>query len=558
MKKQLVSFLLLITVLFSSISCSPQVKPSAVVELTASPTVLPTPTTQELSFIKYTSADTILPFELTPELLDQANSMPAASNSSLPVWHGMTMDNMGWLTEAYHVDFMTYQQQDVLNAASLGFNFVRAPLDVSVLFKKGDSTQINPGALQNMDNLVVWGIQNHIHICFDVHNTPGFSTDGNDTNDTLFQNEDQQQVFVNFWKFIAQRYAAVPNNALSFDLLNEPHGDTLDDATYSSVMLKAIDTIRAITPDRLIFADMMVVGTVPVQGLVASGVVQAIHSYIPGFNEDNYSGTNFVMTQSWPIYVINGMVKKRNGPMVFNGHFPAGTKIVFRVGSFQKTGDIVVTSNNNEIGRATFGNEKPGQNHCNFIDGEGSDNEYRNYTGAGFEVNVPADTEQISIDLQGKSDWYYLFGISIISPEHNVLIITQDFVQDKDAPLEFTLSDEGELTAKDPETLSTIDETYYVNRMQEYADFAKKNGIQIMVQEFGIDNRVDYQVTLKALDAELSAFQKTGLNWCLWDKGFDYLATQDKYRREGATYQQISEDRFIAVEMVDILKKYIQ
>ena len=559
MKKRAVSILILISVFFACISCTPQVQVSPTVEATASPTANPTftSTPQNLNFTKYISADSIQPFEMTPELLEKANSMPAASNSSLPAWHGMTMDNMGWLAEAYHTDFMTYQYQDVANAAGFGFNFLRAPLDVAIIFKDGDSSKVNAAALQNMDNLLIWGIQNHIHICFDVHNTPGFSTDGDDSNDILFQNEDQQGIFENFWKYIAQRYAAVPNNALSFDLLNEPHGDTLDDATYSSVMLKAIDAIRSVTPDRLIFADMMTVGTVPVQGLVASGVVQSIHSYIPGFSEENYSATNYVMTQSWPIYVIHGMVKKQNGPLVFKGHFPTGSKLVFRIGSFQKNGDIVVTSNGSEIGRFKFGNEKPGQNHCLSIDGEGSDNEYRNYSGAGFEVKIPADTDEISFDLQGKSDWYFLFGISIISPEHNVLIITQDFVPDKDIPLEFSLSDQGVLTANDPEILSTIDETYYDRQMQNYVDFAKKNGIQLMVQEFGIDNRVDYQVTLKALDAQLSAFEKNGLSWCLWDKGFDYLATQTEYRREGANYQQISEDRFIAVEMLDVLKKYI-
>lgn len=52
----------------------------------------------------------------------------------------------------------------------------------------------------------------------------------------------------------------MPVNMLSFNLLNEPGmngGDIVPDDLYGKVMIPAIDAIRAVTPDRLIFVDVL-------------------------------------------------------------------------------------------------------------------------------------------------------------------------------------------------------------------------------------------------------------------------------------------------------------
>ena len=76
-----------------------------------------------------------------------------------------------------------YTEALVKDVANEGFNFVRVPLDTRIFYTSmsgepgeyfnGDSTQVNTKELKNVDELISWCIDNGIHVCFDVHTTPG-------------------------------------------------------------------------------------------------------------------------------------------------------------------------------------------------------------------------------------------------------------------------------------------------------------------------------------------------------------------------------------------------
>lgn len=69
----------------------------------------------------------------------------------------------------------------------------------------------------------------------------------------LWTDTTAQKVFVNHWKFFAQRYQVISPTVLSFNLVNEPKDIAEED--YVNLMKMAIDAIHEISPNRIIFVD---------------------------------------------------------------------------------------------------------------------------------------------------------------------------------------------------------------------------------------------------------------------------------------------------------------
>lgn len=513
---------------------------------------------EALEFNTFVSTVDLEPFTISPETLALANQMPAASNKSLPKWYGATMDNMSASWNNDSGMGILYWETDVQNLSKMGINFLRVPLDVQLLFQDNSLAQVNSRLIKNMDNLILWGIENGVHICFDVHDIFGFTTDAVDSNDTMFQDADQQAVFIKFWSIIAQRYATVPNNALSFDLLNEPHGDTLKVETYVALMKQAIEAIRAATPDRLIFVDMFPVAKEPIESLADAGVAQSAHIYLPGFGNNNPEGTSSVLQSTWPFYLISGFFSRNDGPVILNGDFKAGTKIAIRIAGIHKNGKFIVTGDGVELASYDLGKELVGENFCNSINEQGGDGENRWYDGAGFSFTLAEDTTQIEIKITGESQWFFLRGISITDASKSTLIYAIGDGIDKEGPLAVTIGEDGSVVSNDPEMMKTMNKDYIAALAKKYSDFSARTGVPVMIQEFGYDASSDYQQTLSALDAQLASFKENNLGWCMWSNTYNFVAVKDEWKRNGATYEQIGDNRWVATEMLDIMKKYMQ
>lgn len=513
---------------------------------------------ESASFSYFVPVEKITPSTISAESLTLASNMPAASNQSLPKWYGSTMDNMSatWYDDG-SVGLL-YWKKDLQDLANEGINFLRVPLDDRFVFNRGNYSLVNQAALNNIDNLISWAIENNIHICLDLHSTEGYTTNADDSDDSMFTNEQQQDFFIKFWSFIAERYKEVPNNALSFNLLNEPHGE-LEETTYVALMKKTIEAIREFTPDRLIFADMLDAATTPVYGLVETGVAQSFHSYIQGLSNSNEGNSEFELKNSWPVYVINGFVHKSFAPFTIFGEFKAGTTLIMRIDGFHKDGNILVKGDDQILGSFIFGTEQVGEGYCTEINDQGTDGEWRSYNGAGLKVTLDKDVKKLSIHTSGNNAWFFIQGISIQQADTNQLFIANNRLVEKDnTGVVIHLNEDGTVTADDPETLTIMDENSLINQMQKYSDFSKETGIQVMAQEFGIERSTNYELTLKVLDAQLSAFEHHGFNWCMWSGQFNFLAENDSQKRIGATYEQLGENRWLATEMVDVLHNHMK
>jgi endoglucanase len=82
-----------------------------------------------------------------------------------------------------------------------------------------------------------------------------------------------------YWGHFAERYKGIPSKEVSFNLLNEP--GNVPEPAYVKVVRRLTETIHERDPERLVIADGLKWGRVPVSGLVDAKVVQSARGYDP-------------------------------------------------------------------------------------------------------------------------------------------------------------------------------------------------------------------------------------------------------------------------------------
>ena len=345
---------------------------------------------EEVSAIESEASDKVMAERLSKEattntipedLKKKALEMPYADYQNLPVWHGTTLMNKveyGWGPDGKLTD---YSEELVEELAEVGFNFIRVTQDTRIYFLEetgepgeyfnGNSDMVNIQELKKVDDLIGWCIEKGIHVCLDVHSTPGGYMIGGDeeaSRELLFtEGSEEEQIFIDYWEFMAMRYADIPNNALSFNLYNEPPYFATDEQ-YTALMKKALNVIRKTTPDRLIFVDMLQYGREPVYGLVGENVVQTFHSYDPyefthnlvdnadyeAGRAERESAVRQVVTYPLPAVALG----IRDGYVV-TGDFPAGTELTIRFGEGGAGAETILLTDGTQIFTQKFDKEMP-------------------------------------------------------------------------------------------------------------------------------------------------------------------------------------------------------
>ena len=188
-------------------------------------------------------------------------------------WRGFNLKGMCvWKPDGAKPKF---SESDFALVKEWGFNFVRLPLDYRFWIKDGDWHSIDADRLAPVDEAVEWGRKYglHVQICF--HHAPGYCINGTKGDVKLLfddakrpedsRSPDALSAFAEHWRAFARRYRGIPNERLSFNLVNEPPG--LDDAEVRRVFLPVIEAIRAEDAERFIVADGLCGGLDPVPPL---------------------------------------------------------------------------------------------------------------------------------------------------------------------------------------------------------------------------------------------------------------------------------------------------
>lgn len=208
--------------------------------------------------------------------MNPPSPFPPATAGHLPRWRGF---NLLGKYSLHQPAFGTFLEWDFRMIAEWGFDFVRFPMDYRFWIKEGDWRRIDAGAFRDLDQALEWAAKYGLHACLNIHRAPGYCINQPKEPRDLWMDPEAQEVFAAHWSLLAQRYKGIPNQQVSFDLLNEPQG--VDNPTYARVMGLAIEAIRAEDPNRLVLVDGTEVGNRPVPELIPFHVAQATRGYQP-------------------------------------------------------------------------------------------------------------------------------------------------------------------------------------------------------------------------------------------------------------------------------------
>ena len=208
----------------------------------------------------------------------------APSPGKLPRWRGFNLLEK-FITSRENSPF---RESDFAWMAEWGFDFVRLPMSYWCWSDPNDWRVLREGVLKEIDDAVAFGRRYGIHVCLNFHRAPGYSVDRSAEEPfNLWTDAEALEACVYHWRHFAQRYQGIPAANLSFDLVNEPAMKSfadevlLDDATYHRVAKVLVEAIREESPERLIIADGLLWGRLPVPALAELGVGQSTRGYDP-------------------------------------------------------------------------------------------------------------------------------------------------------------------------------------------------------------------------------------------------------------------------------------
>jgi len=158
-----------------------------------------------------------------------------------------------------------FREADFALVNQLGFNFFRLPFHYDLFYSTYDE-MVDMAIIHWLDVAIEFAIRYNVHLSFNMWKAPGWSVlDGwsPEGPNILNPNRDDARHFKQIWQMLAHRYRDIPNNLLSFNLLNEPIGASFLDwdgtspvEQYRILLEETITAIRAEREDRLIILDV--------------------------------------------------------------------------------------------------------------------------------------------------------------------------------------------------------------------------------------------------------------------------------------------------------------
>ncbi len=162
-----------------------------------------------------------------------------------------------------------------------GFNFARLPVDYRALTTGDDWTNLDEGKLALLDEAIELGRRHGVHVQVAMHRIPGYCILDETEAFPLGTSPVAQDAARRMWAALARRWKGVPNEALSFNLLNEPTRHVAG-ANYLPVVRMLLDAVRAEDPERFVVVDGNDCASKPVEALYGvPSVGQAFRGYAP-------------------------------------------------------------------------------------------------------------------------------------------------------------------------------------------------------------------------------------------------------------------------------------
>ena len=142
------------------------------------------------------------------------------------------------------------QEDDFARLDSLGFDFVRLPID-EVQFWDEDGNKL-PEAWELMTNAINWAKKHHLRTIVDLHiiRSHYFNAvnEGGSSANTLFTSEEAQQQLIGMWYQLSDVLKGYSNDSVAYEFMNEPVADEHDQ--WNQLIAKVHKALREREPQR--------------------------------------------------------------------------------------------------------------------------------------------------------------------------------------------------------------------------------------------------------------------------------------------------------------------
>lgn len=222
-----------------------------------------------------------------------AATQAPVSASHLPRWRGFNL--LEKFTKRNDGN-PAFAEADFVMMAEWGFDFARLPMSYLCWSDSGDWLKLREEELRHIDAAVELGRRYDVHVNLNLHRAPGYCVNPPKEPLDLWKDEKALEACAYHWGHFAKRYKGIPNERLSFDLLNEPPDIT--ELVYARVVTTLTEAIRKEDPQRLVIADGLRWGNSPALSLAKLGVAQSTRGYHP--MQLTHYKASWVRGDGWP------------------------------------------------------------------------------------------------------------------------------------------------------------------------------------------------------------------------------------------------------------------
>ncbi len=475
-----------------------------------------------------------------------------ATAEKLPRWRGFN------LLEKFYSGGgrRPFLEEDFRLISKLGFNFVRLPMDYRCWIRGGNWEEFDETTLAEIDQAVAWGQKYGIHVCINFHRAPGYTVASPPERTNLWSDPETQRVCAKHWATFARRYRGIPNERLSFNLMNEP--GQVDAKAYVAVVRQLAEAIRGEDPKRLIIADGLQWGTAAVPQLGEIHIAQATRGYTPmeisHYKATWVGGDRFPYPQ-WPrVLPPNGTLLsplKEEGsfPLTIDGPFASATDLRLHVLTVSTLARLVVEADGKPVFQKRF-QCGPGKGEWKKAEYKPQWQVYQNLYDRDYTATIPALTRQVRIRVT-EGDWLQIGQIGLKpadAAKETVVDLKQEFGK-RPQPFRFAPG----MTGGPIFGLPVQDRAWLWKQCIEPWKTLEAQGIGVMVGEWGVYNRTPHDVVLRWAEDCLANWQKAGWGWAMWNfRGS--MGVLDSERRD-VRYEDF-EGHKLDRKFMDLLQRY--
>ncbi len=448
-----------------------------------------------------------------------------------------------------------WSEDDLRMMHDFGFNFARVPLDYRYWCSEADWTKPDPGKFPSIDEMIAWGKKHKVHIQLCFATAPGMELKKRSKKPLFFERA-AQDAMATYWAYIARRYRDIPNDELSFNLLNEPTADATEE-NYLVLVKKLVTAIHAEDPKRFIVIDGLQWGRKPLLGAIGLPVGQSHHAYVPSC-VSHWRATwlkryTISPVPTWPpnpvVTPLVGSRKPEKQVPVVIRDVPKGT-LTLRTGVFNREVELIVEADGKTVFSHLYRPSPTEPGWTNVVARSGG-NEWAAELVQPLTVEIP-DSKRISVRI-GRGDWMDMLSIELSAGGRTAVLpffAEWDFAPRRE--MRFVGFD-AEHPFQTADGVAYTGDTYLEEKTSVFWKPVLDAGQFVMVGETGCYNKTPHDVALHWLEDNLRRWKAKGIGWAMWNfRGSMGIMDSGRTDVEYEDYQGHKLDR----KMLELLQRY--